>query len=180
MSDAPTGQAPQPTPAENTRLAAQRKAFFDEFDKNSSLRKLVIQAILAEGGIRGLQANLEQMCNYANARGFTSLSQAVHSGFYGPVNRGEAQRHTPTSKELAAADAAILKVRGGSNLIDYRTDQGSPGDPNFYKEKHNPAFRMKNIDGCWFADHPMFMTRDGGSWAQSQEILDKQGGIPTG
>ncbi len=103
--------------------------------ENPETRDLVIKGLLAEGGIRGFQANVEQMMNYGNARGMTDARKIMNSGFFGPINRGEAQRHHITDKERAVAEAVFVKVAAGSNLIDYRTDQGIPGDPNYAKEQ---------------------------------------------
>jgi hypothetical protein len=156
----------------NPRLAAQRASIFEGMDKNPAERELAIKGLLAEGGKRGFQANLEQMSNYANARGMTRASQALKSGFFGPINRGQAQRHRVTPDERRVAEAAISNVRAGSNIIGYRTDQGMRGDPNYAREQ-SPHYRPTHVGGSFFADHPMF-DRKGGSWAQKQMQLDAQ------
>ena len=171
--ETPSMQGEQTSPmqgATNPRLSGDRSSFFNELDKNPELKQKVIQAALAEGGQKGLQANIEQMANYSKARGFHSFNQALNSGFYGPVNRGTAFQHQLTSSDIKKGDAALDAVRGGSNLLEYRTDQGMQGDPNFDKEKNDPRYRMKNIGGSWFADHPMFNTKDGGSRFRDQQI----------
>jgi hypothetical protein len=95
------------------------------------------------------------------------------SGFYGPMNSGAALTHNPTAAEMKAAEQALDAVRKGSNKIEYRTDQGMAGDPNFAREMNDPQFRMKKIDGAWFADHPMF-NRKGGKWAERQRKADAE------
>jgi hypothetical protein len=156
----------------NPRLALQRSTFFQQLDSEPAVKRLFIQASLSEGGQKGLQANFEQMMNYGNARNFTHASQIIHSGFYGPVNRGEAQHKILSKVTIELAEEALQKVRNGSNLLDYRTDQGMPGDPNFRKEQ-NSHYRPKEISGGFFADHPMFEKSDGTvSWAQRQKDAD--------
>lgn len=156
--------------SENPRLAQQRKPFFDYLGANPQERDMFIKAALAEGGTRGLLTNFEQMMNYGNARNFTSTYEIIHSGFFGPVNRGEAQRHVVTSEELRQALLALDEVRRGSNVLDYRTDQGMLGDPNYAKEQ-NPLYRPLHINGNFFADHPMFGAGPH-SWAAKQKALD--------
>lgn len=155
---------------ENQRLASQRLPFFQYMDANPEEREMFIKAALAEGGQRGLLTNFEQMLNYGNARGFVNTHQIVHSGFFGPINRGEAQRHIINIVERKLADVALEKVRNGSNILDYRTDQGMPGDPNYQKEQ-NPLYRPIHINGNFFADHPMFGAGEH-SWASKQKALD--------
>jgi hypothetical protein len=165
--------------AENPRLSGQRSQFFKELDNDPGAKRRFTQAALAEGGQKGLQANFEQMMNYGNARGYNSASQIVNpkrmggSGFYGPMNSGAALTHNPTAAEMKAAEQALDAVRKGSNKIEYRTDQGMAGDPNFAREMNDPQFRMKKIDGAWFADHPMF-NRKGGKWAERQRKADAE------
>lgn len=154
----------------NSRLALQRKPFFDYLDANPDERGMFIRAALAEGGTRGLLTNFEQMMNYGNARGFTNTHEIVYSGFFGPVNRGEAQQHVITEEEAKLADAALEQVKLGSNVLDYRTDQGMRGDPNYDREQQ-AVFRPVHIAGNFFADHPMFGVGSR-SWAARQIALD--------
>jgi len=161
----------------NDRLSQQRSHLFEHLDKNPATKELMIKAALAEGGIKGLQANMEQMANYGNARNMKNFHDVIHSGFFGPINKGIAQRHNITREEYAAAEKAFEEVRKGSNKIEYRTDQGTRGDPNYDLEKNNPYYRGKVIDGAFFADHPMFDKKIG-SWSKNQfkADADYQGG----
>jgi hypothetical protein len=154
----------------NPRLALQRKPFFDYMDANPQERETFIKAALAEGGTRGLLTNFEQMCNYGNARSFTNTHEIVFSGFFGPINRGEAQNHHITGEELNLANEALDQVKAGSNILDYRTDQGMRGDPNYDREQQ-AVFRPTHINGNFFADHPMFGIGSK-SWAAHQKLLD--------
>lgn len=154
----------------NQRLAQQRLTFFQYMDENPGEKGMFIKAALAEGGAKGLLTNFEQMMNYGNARNFINTHQIIHSGFFGPVNRGEAQRHITTEQEAQLALQALQQVRQGSNVLDYRTDQGMKGDPNYLLEQ-NPLYRPIHINGNFFADHPMFGITPH-SWAAKQKALD--------
>lgn len=98
---------------------------------------------------------LESLLNrilYCNSRGWkqTVLSM-LHSGFYGPYNRGmypRTIRQLRTNAPLQARmDAAIATVMAGSNLIHGFTDQGLPTDPNGQRQ---PQMRLGgNIFNDW-------------------------------
>jgi hypothetical protein len=59
-----------------------------------------------------------------------SIKDELHSGFYGPINKGFAQRRAISTNEAARDDRILEQVAGGSNIIQGRTDQGTIGDPN--------------------------------------------------
>jgi hypothetical protein len=59
-----------------------------------------------------------------------SIKDELHSGFYGPINRGAAQRTRISAAAATKYQSQINDVVGGSNIIQGRTDQGMPGDPN--------------------------------------------------
>jgi hypothetical protein len=63
-----------------------------------------------------------------------SLHGGLHSGFYGPINRGQLpgaiaaiQRNAKLNKRY---DAVIDRVLNGSDAVKGFTDQGMPTDPN--------------------------------------------------
>lgn len=148
-------------------LAATRASYFAELDRDPQLRRDVIKAASMEGG---LQSNIEQMVNYSQMRGFTSLRQALHSGFYGPVNRG-GLRFGMSKGTREAGERAIANVRGGSNMIDYRTDQGLWSDPNGGWYRNHPGLaRWKKVEGANFFD---FRGR-GPQWAAEQREKERQ------
>jgi hypothetical protein len=74
---------------------------------------------------------------------------------------------------VAAGERAIAAVRGGSNIIDYRTDQGLWSDPNGgWYAAHPDAARYKNVGGSNFFDY-----RYGGrEWAARQRAAEAQFG----
>lgn len=115
-------------------LAMTRAKYFEELDRDPQLMRDVIKTASMEGG---LQSNIEQMVNMAQMRGYSSLRQAIHSGFYGPVNRGGLAGWL-SKGQMEAGKAAIAQVRGGSDITDLSTDQGLWSDPN----------------GSWYAAHP--------------------------
>jgi len=63
-----------------------------------------------------------------------SLMQALHSGFYGPINRGQLpafmRRLRNNPKLMAKMNAAIDAALAGSDTIKGATDQGMVSDPN--------------------------------------------------
>lgn len=126
-------------------MAEKRKSQFDELDKNPQTKKEVIGLISREQtGERNRSMVLEAMSNRAREHGQT-LDQAMHSGFYGPVGYGPRGKHTgevPTSVsegDRQIGERAIARVRGGQNLLESTTDQGSKNDPNFPKYMADPG-----------------------------------------
>ena len=71
------------------------------------------------------------MINRALRLGHTSLWQTISkkddkipgSGFYGPVNRNELRG--ASANDLKIADEATRRVSAGSNITDFRDDQGT-------------------------------------------------------
>jgi hypothetical protein len=59
-----------------------------------------------------------------------SIKDELHSGFYGPINRGAAGRTAISAAAAAKYDKQIAQVAAGSDIIQGRTDQGTIGDPN--------------------------------------------------
>lgn len=141
-------------------LIEQRRRLMEEIDRNPALRQTIAAVIATEkgGGGPGSQAVLESMVNRCVQMNCSSLSQPIYNGFYGPVNRGEVASYLArgvSQSDLAVADAAIQAVRGGSNLIEFRTDQGMQNEVR--------GARVANIGGEWFAD-----MNGNASWAARQ------------
>jgi hypothetical protein len=74
--------------------------------------------------------SLLNRANYAK----TSISNMLHSGFYGPINHGQLAREIrmlQRNPEYAAKlNAGLETAMRGSNLLGGATDQGSGNDPN--------------------------------------------------
>jgi hypothetical protein len=136
-----------------------------EWMKDPKNQQKIFRTLQAEGG-GNIGANLEQMSNYAASRGLT-LQQVVEARgkrqFYGPLRRfhgdpgsGPLLKHerdayhsawTPEKQKLW--DKASKEVfSGGSNRINYLTDQGTVGDPNYDPNK------MTKVGGNMFGIQP--------------------------
>ena len=90
--------------------------------KDPSTRALVASVIEHEqSGYGGKGDVIESLVNRSVATG-KSLQQLVHSGFYGPVNRGELRRQS--EEQLKEFDKIAGEVGAGRNEIGGRTDQG--------------------------------------------------------
>lgn len=76
-----------------------------------------------------LVALLEAMMNYADRYGKT-LVQTIHSGFYGPVNRGGLAdaMNSLTPAKWEEFNRALPIVLAGSNTTSLATDQGLPNE----------------------------------------------------
>jgi hypothetical protein len=106
--------------------------------------------MLTEGTpLRSLEALMNRM-DYTHQ----SLMHGLHSGFYGPINRGAlpgaiAQLHN-NARLNRSFDAIIAKVLGGSDAIQGFTDQGMPTDPNGHLRR--PGFPYLHHGGNDFTD----------------------------
>jgi len=145
-----------------------------EWMKDPKNQQKIFRTLQAEGG-GNITANLEQMSNYAASRNKT-LEQVVNARgskqFYGPLRRfhgdpgsGPMMKHERdayfsawTPEKQKAWDKASNDVfSGGSNKINYATDQGTVGDPNY-----NPN-TMTNVGGNMFGVQP-----GTGKWVNAQ------------
>jgi hypothetical protein len=161
----PAAEAPSVS-SPNAGLSEQRARMMKELADNPKLRDYAIDAMKHEGGI---QSNFEQLMNMASMRHQT-IQQALHSGQYGPVKRGEVTGNISAATR-AAGLAALARVGAGSNITDYATDQGMRGDPNFAKYMANREhFGMHKVEGAWFSAHG----EPGVRWAQQQREADQR------
>lgn len=110
----------------------QRRAKFAEQLKDPAVRLQVAAMMLSEDAAYPLPVveSLFNRCDYSGK----SILQMLHSGFYGPINRGRLpafewkiqHNHSLEVQMNAAIDQAL----GGSNVIQGFTDQGLSTDPN--------------------------------------------------
>jgi hypothetical protein len=113
----------------NAFLASQRAAKIAEINANPQLKRDVLKMLQTEeGNVPGRTATMEALLNRTTMTG-TSVEKELHSGFYGPINRG-ALRGGLSARDAAISEKAFTAAAGGSNLIEGRTDQGTYGDPN--------------------------------------------------
>lgn len=121
--------------APNTFLASQRARFKDELDKNPELKQRVAAMIQLENPGAGT-AVVESLMNRMAMTG-GSIEEGLHSGFYGPINRGQLPGAVAglqsNPERMAARLKNIDQALAGSNIIKGHTDQGSAGDPNYEK-----------------------------------------------
>ena len=113
-------------------LAQQRQKYFEELDKDPALKDEVMRAIRAENGrsANSMADVLESLANRSVMYKYPSFRTGLHDGFYGPINDGRPSFTRPLSKEeLERGEEALNLVRGGSNRIELRTDQGMLSDP---------------------------------------------------
>jgi hypothetical protein len=122
-------------------LAAQRSGVAAEIDKDPGLKKQLAGMMQLEGSplqtMESLANRTVMMNQWRKQRGLPPLSvrQMLHSGFYGPLNRGQlggaiaSLEHHP-KKLQQMFDTIDSVVKKGSNSILGATDQGMPSDPN--------------------------------------------------
>ena len=109
-----------------------RNEIMSELDEDPETRRLAMQMLDTEGGGA---ATMEALVNRTamireKIPGWT-INDELNSGFYGPINRGYAQTIEIDPSREARYQQDIDEVRAGSNIIQGRTDQGYPGDPNW-------------------------------------------------
>lgn len=138
----------------NNLYIAQQRAQFAAQIADPATRDQVCAMMITEDAADPVPC-LESLLNrivYCNSCGWKQTVLAmIHSGFYGPYNRGMYPR---TIRQLHASpalqakmDAAIATVMAGSDLIHGFTDQGLPTDPNGQRQ---PQMRLGgNIFNDW-------------------------------
>lgn len=129
-----TGQAAvegDPTLAGSAYLKSQRSRAAEELKDPNTRRE--VAGMLATEGERDPVPVAESLFNRQAYTGKT-LHELLHSGFYGPIGRGElpgAMSQIDRDHERSARlNKAIDTALAGSNTIRGATDQGLPTDPN--------------------------------------------------
>ena len=115
----------------NSYIKAARAKFAEQL-KDPHVRVQVQAMLVSEDAAHPLPVveSLFNRCDYAGK----TLLEMLHSGFYGPINRGKLPHFESLivhNENLRAnMDAAIDAALNGSNIIQGYTDQGLPSDPN--------------------------------------------------
>jgi hypothetical protein len=118
----------------NEVLAHERQPLVDEIENDPSLKEDVFKmAAMEESKGVPRTATMEALFNRVSMirkhNPNYSIRNELHSGFYGPINRGGLNRPISAGSRATSASAYDAAKRG-SNLIIGRTDQGAIGDPN--------------------------------------------------
>jgi hypothetical protein len=134
----------------NSYIAQQRASRIAEINNNPQTKQLLMQMLATESGARGLApvATMEALINRSIMTGNT-IGQELRSGFYGPINKGIAQRTGISAGDRAAYERVLNTVAAGSNLILGRTDQGSGNDPNVRGPGRVPVPGTREIYNFW-------------------------------
>ncbi|HEY2242747.1 MAG TPA: hypothetical protein VGH47_00815, partial [Xanthobacteraceae bacterium] len=135
----------------NAWIAQQRAGFAKEL-QDPNVRTQVAAMLHSEDPTAG-PAAVESLMNRA-AFAHKTLSQMLHSGFYGPINRGELGGHIAALRRNPKLNAQmnryIDQALAGSDVIKGHTDQGGPGDPNFAWERaHGGVMMGHEVYGDW-------------------------------
>ena len=128
----------------NNPYIAQRRAQFAAEAADPTVHDELCAMMITEDGANPIPC-LESLFNRTdyvrtNAHPTMSIRAMLHSGFYGPYNRGMYPRtilqlHADHALQ-ARMEAAIETVFAGSNIIQGYTDQGLPTDPNGRRLPH--------------------------------------------
>jgi hypothetical protein len=121
----------------NAYLKAQNKSMADELARDPQTRRELAAMAATEGDAGNVVEALANRKAYLDQATGTnhSVHSLLHSGFYGPINRGalpgamaSLARNPKRAAQINAAIDSVLE--GRHNALRGATDQGLPTDPN--------------------------------------------------
>jgi hypothetical protein len=133
-------------------LKERRAKFRDQLAKTPGLRDEVLGMMQTEGSG---QPTVESLFNRSDMTG-KSLHSMLHSGFYGPINRGQlpgaisALHRNP--KLYNKLNKNLEDALNGSHVIGGYTDQGMPTDPNGHLSPRGRGHQYMHLGGNDFTD----------------------------
>lgn len=131
----PTGEAPAGAGeglGGSEYLRARRARFAAELNADPALKNELagVVSMEHESDPTAVTESLMNRMDYSQG----SIKSGLHSGFYGPVNRGmlpsQVAKLQRDPARMARINKGIDAALGGSNLLQGATDQGSGNDPN--------------------------------------------------
>jgi hypothetical protein len=148
-----------------------RAPYFAEMEKDPHLKRTVERLAWTENS-NDMTGVMESMMNRAAMSG-KKLRDIISPDFYGPLQPGHLLRNDPRDDWFKAA---YERVKGGSNTIEYRTDQGmwQPGHwehPYAVKVGAEKA-GLRKYGGEWYS----YMGEKGVEWANKMRAMESKGG----
>lgn len=155
-------------------LAKERERLFKEMDNDPALRTKVARLMGTENW-NDSQGPLEALTFRALKNG-TTIRQEVgvdnpSKSFFGPIRRDSLR---PLNQ--ANWDKAEKAVRGGSNSLDLRTDQGMRHEHPYANQVGAEAARLKHINGEWYSDHGAGAAKWQAGYRKKMEAYDAAAG----